>query len=158
MSTWRANITAALAAFRTVAEGAGSPVPEKDLMVDFCDAPHEAPKCLPAGKVAIYGFWGNGVWLKIGKAGPKSNARYTSQHYNTGSAQSTLARSLAECPTMRSVAGFDAARPGDWIKGSTYRVNILLPERYNGPVLALLEAYLHVRLKPRYEGRGVVHE
>lgn len=154
MSTWREDITAALAAFRTVSEGAGAPVSPQDIVVEFWDAPHTPPKSLPRGKVAVYSFWGNGAWLKIGKVGPKSAARYTSQHYNPGSAMSTLAQSLAECPTMRAVAGFDPQRPGDWIRGSTHRVNILLPDRYNGPVLALLEAYLHVRLKPRYEGRA----
>jgi hypothetical protein len=156
MSAWRNDITDALAAFRTVSDGAGAPISTQEIVVEFCDAPHTAPKSLPTGKVAVYGFWGSGSWLKIGKAGPKSNARYTSQHYHANSAPSTLARTLAECPDMRSQAGFDAERPGDWIRGSTHRVNILLTERYNGPVLALLEAYLHVRLRPRYEGRSNV--
>jgi hypothetical protein len=153
VSSWHYDIASSLEAFRTVAAGAGVPISPQEVTVEFCDAPHTAPRRLPSGKVAVYGFWGSGVWLKIGKAGPNSNARYTSQHYSPGSAPSTLARSLADCPDMRSVTGFDAERPGDWIKRSTHRVNILLPMKYNGPVLALLEAYLHVRLKPRYEGR-----
>lgn len=154
MGSWIDDISKAIASFRAVAESAGVDLCSADFTLEFCTAPHAPPKSLPRGKVAVYGFWGNGTWLKIGKAGPKSNARYTSQHYNVGSAMSTLAQSLADCPTMKAVPGFDSQRPGDWIKGSTHRVNILLPERHNGSVLALLEAYLHVRLRPRYEGRA----
>jgi len=102
--------------------------------------------------MAVYGFWNDGIWLKLGKAGPKSQARYTSQHYNKGNAQSTLAGSLTNDPQMRVVAGFDLQNPGAWIKVSTCRVNILLPSQRRKELLSLLEAFLHVRLRPRYEG------
>ncbi len=152
MHPWRDEIATALAAFHAVAESAGCRISPGEIVVEFCDAPHSAPKRLPTGRVAVYGFWCGGAWLKVGKVGPKSNARYTSQHYLPGSAISTLAGSLTKCPEMRSTTGFVAERPGDWIRRSTCRVNILIPERYNGAFLSLLEAYLHVRLKPRYEG------
>lgn len=47
--------------------------------------PHH-PKSLPDGMMGIYTFWYNGNFIKIGKAGPKSNARFFSQHYNPKSA------------------------------------------------------------------------
>jgi hypothetical protein len=89
--------------------------------------------------------------LKIGKAGPRSNARYVSQHYNAGSAKSTLAGSLAGDPHMLAVQGFDPLSAGDWIRQSTHRVNILMPASRRPELLSLLEAFLHVRLHPRYE-------
>ena len=152
MSDWRVDVTDALVAFSRVTELAGVQVNRNQIDVDFHDAPHRPPSSLPAGKMAIYGFWGLGRWLKIGMVGPKSQARYTSQHYKRGSAISTLAASLANDPAMADVAGLDPAAPGAWIRSSCHRVNILLPSALGRPVLALLEAFLHLRLRPRYEG------
>jgi len=42
--------------------------------------------------------------------------------------------------------------PGAWISAETHRVNILLSARREPELLALLEAFLHLRLRPRYEG------
>src|SRR5262249_45761660 len=56
-------------------------------------APHR-PSPLPPGWQGIYAFRFQGVWLKVGEAGPKSNARWVSQHYDPGRAMSTLAFSL----------------------------------------------------------------
>ncbi len=151
MSDWRTEMTEALGAFLTVAELAGAPIQQEELVADFGEAPHRPPSSLPEGKMAIYGFWAAGSWLKIGMAGPRSQARYTSQHYNPASAPSTLAASLARDPLIVGTSGFNVAAPGDWIKSSTHRVNILVPSGYGLPLLALLEAFLHVRLKPRYE-------
>lgn len=151
MTDWKTGIADALADFCKVAELAGVHVELAQFDVEFLDAPHRPPSSLPAGKMAIYGFWGLNQWLKIGMVGSKSKARYTSQHYNAGSALSTLAGSLAHDERMAEVAGFDAAVPGGWIKSSCNRVNILLPATIGRELLALLEAFLHVRLNPRYE-------
>lgn len=151
MSAWREDAETAIGVFLTVAELAGHPISLADLTIEYLSAPHRPPTRLPAGKMAVYGFWGDGCWLKIGKAGPNSKARYTSQHYNRGSAQSTLADSLAN-DTCLTVAGFDPSAPGVWIKAATHRVNILMPASGSRHSLSLLEAFLHLRLKPRYEG------
>ncbi len=151
MNDWRKEMEEALAAFITVVELAGDPIKLDDLQVEYWSAPHKAPSNLPAGKMAIYAFWWNDEWLKIGKAGPNSGPRYVSQHY-TGSAISTLAGSLANDPRMQEVHGFDRQHLGEWIKRSTCRVNILVSARKRKEVLSLLEAFLHVRLVPRYEG------
>jgi len=152
VSVWSGEIAEALAAFVTVADLAGAPIARGEIETEFLAAPHRPPAFLPAGKMAVYGFWWNGIWLKIGKAGPKSSARYTSQHYSLHSAQSTLAKSLAKDPDMLTVAAFDPRNPGPWIKRSTHRVNILLPSERPKELLSLLEAFLHLRLRPRYEG------
>ncbi|WP_239492727.1 hypothetical protein [Luteitalea sp. TBR-22] len=52
---------------------------------------------------------------------------------------------------MAAIAGFDPADAGAWIKSATHRVNILMPTSEPRELLALLEAFLHLRLRPRYE-------
>lgn len=151
MSGWREEIGEALAAFIEVATLAGAPLTPDDLQVELLPAPHKSPSRLPGGKMAIYAFWGDGCWLKIGMAGPNSNARYTSQHYNPGSAQSTLAASLVKWAGANPLQEFDLARPGDWMRASTHRANILLSSEFPRELLALLEAFLHLRLRPRHE-------
>ena len=152
MNRWQHEIEDAMSAFEQVASLAAMPISRAHWGPPECwPAPHEQPGSLPSGKMAIYGFWGDGAWLKIGMVGAKSQARYTSQHYNPGSARSTIAASLANDPRMRLVAGFDPERPGEWLKTHCHRVNILLDAKHGRPLLALLEAFLHVRLNPRYE-------
>ena len=152
MIAWCEEVDSAIVSFTTMAGLAGDPISEADFEVEYLPAPHRPPTRLPAGKMAVYGFWSNGTWLKIGKAGPNSKARYTSQHYNAGSAQSTLAGSLASDPRMLSVDGFNPQAVGNWIKAETHRFNILLSAGRRRELLALLEAFLHLRLRPRYEG------
>jgi hypothetical protein len=151
MGDWRSEMMSALAAFRMVAELGNTALSESDLEVEYLDAPHRSPTRLPSGKRAVYGFWGDGSRLKIGMAGPNSAARYTSQHYNARSALSTLAASLVASPRMAKVEEFDRTRPGDWIRASTHRVNILLPSEKPRELVSLLEAFLHLRLRPRHE-------
>jgi hypothetical protein len=148
---WKAGIEEALKEFVTVANLARVPVPLEDLQVEYLEAPHRPPRCLPLGKMAVYGFWRGGEWLKIGMAGPHSNARYTSQHYNPNSAGSNLAKSLCADGRMSDCPGFNPSAPGHWIKSATKRVNILLDSQHGTLLLKLLEAFLHVRLRPHYE-------
>jgi hypothetical protein len=152
MNSWQNDINQAVIAFITVAQLAGDPIQISDLQVEFLSAPHRPPSNLLAGKKAIYGFWWNGEWLKIGQAGKKSAARYTSHHYNPNSSNSNLAKSLANDPQMIASQGINLQNAGQWVKTSTCRVNILLPASRRKELLSLLESFLHVRLKPRYEG------
>ena len=151
MTDWKADIEEALKDFLTVASLARASVSLQDLQIEYLEAPHKPPRNLPAGKMAVYGFWHGGEWLKIGMAGPNSNARYTSQHYNPNSAGSTLAASLVNDRSMSGWPDFNPNAPGDWIKSATNRVNILMDSKHHALLLALLEAFLHLRLRPRYE-------
>ena len=151
MKQWKDEMDSALRAFGTVAELAGCSLPDDEPTREDLPAPHR-PRSMPAGMMAVYCFWGNGEWLKIGKAGPKSNARYVSQHYGKNRALSSLAGSLCADSRMSTVPSFDPENPGEWIKASTHRVNLLLPAGRHASVLSLLEAFLHARLRPRYEG------
>jgi hypothetical protein len=152
MIDWRTEIDQALTDFIVVAELAGHPITATNLEREYLVAPHRAPSKLPAGKMAVYCFWGDRSWLKVGKVGPKSQARYTSQHYNPAGALSTLAGSLVRDANMKTVRDFEELTPGNWIRSFTHRVNILLPASAGPAILSLLEAFLHARLAPRYEG------
>jgi len=147
---WREDVGSALRDFAAVSELAGERADLGHADVEFLRAPHK-PGSLPKGKMAVYGFWWDGTWLKIGKAGEKSNARYVSQHY-TGNAPSSLAGSIRNDERMRCISDLDGKDLAAWIKRETSRVNILLPATRNKALMSLLEAFLHVRLHPRYEG------
>lgn len=112
--------------------------------------PH-APKALPRGKMGVYAFVYNDEFLKIGKAGPRSGARFTSQHYQAAGAPSTLAKSLLADADMAHL-GLTEASVGEWIRQNTRRIDILLDERLGVFTLELIEAALHYRYEPRYEG------
>jgi len=138
--------------FERVADLAGVPLAPGTITIERLPAPHRPPSRLPGGKMAVYVFTYAGDTLKVGKAGANSQARYISQHYNPGSAQSTLAASILG---DRTRYGLDDAREtdiGPWIKANVDRVNLLVDERAGIPVLTLLETFLHCRLRPRYEG------
>ncbi len=149
---WREDIHSALTDFCVVSELARDKLSLSDATVEYLSAPHR-PRPLPAGKMAVYGFCLNGSWLKIGEVGPNSGPRYVSQHY-TGSARSTLAGSIRkdQSPSMKQAADLDKASLAAWIKCETSRVNILLLESRGRQLRLLLEAFLHTRLRPRYEG------
>jgi len=141
----------ALRDFAQVAQLAREPLDEGELEAGYYPAPHMPPSSLLPGFMAVYCFCYSDVWLKIGKAGPKSGPRYTSHHYRT-SAPSTLAKSLIADPRMKLVVEFDPEEPREWICAHTNRVNILLPATRNRTLLSLLESFLHARFRPRYEG------
>ena len=150
---WREKIRSALRDFSTVSELAGDRTDIEYEDVEFLSAPHAPPTHLPTGKMAVYGFWIDDKCLKIGKAGSKSNQRYTYQHYNIKSANSTLAKSIMQDPSLSEhIEGLDKDVLREWIKRETSRVNILLPSTKSKHILSLLESFLHVRLHPKYEG------
>jgi len=138
--------------FRQVAAFAGVPLDENAIAVEVLPAPHRPPSNLPKGKMAVYVFSYRGQALKVGKVGPKSQARYVSQHYRAGSAQSTLAASLLKNGELIGVVGLAADQVSDWIKQSTDRVNYIVDADVGIAVLTLLEAFLQCRLNPVFEG------
>ena len=138
--------------FMAVAQLAGAALPPGAITVEKLPAPHAPPTRLPAGRMAVYVFAKGPDVLKVGKVGAKSQARYTSQHYNPASVMSTLAASILADRAQHSLTDDDAARVGHWIRNTVERVNFLIDEHLGIRVLTLLEAFLQCRLKPRYEG------
>ena len=120
--------------------------------LDFTDAPHEQPQALLGGQRAVYLFFRGDEWLRIGQT--SQGPRFTSQHYGVNRTGSTLAKDVWE---NRSEIGFSGNKGdvGDWIKRNCGRANVLFPADWPESFARLLEAYLHYRLTPRFEGRRV---
>ena len=138
--------------FRQVAELAGFSLAAGDFCVESFPAPHRPPTRLPAGKMAVYLFGHQGRVLKIGKAGPNSKARYTSQYYSPRAARSTLAASLLTRGDEVGIRGIADSTVGDWSRHNTDRHNFLLDSGYPIRLLTLLESFLQCRLDPVFEG------
>ena len=140
--------------FRKVAALAGVRLTDSNISIEVLNAPHKPPTKLPPGKMAVYVFAYGDKVLKVGKVGPRSNARYTSQHYNPGSAPSTLAASLLAGGESVGLRGVSKDTVSQWIKENTERVNFLLDKELGIHVLTLLESYLHCKLHPVFEGHA----
>lgn len=156
MNNWKRDIIDAISDFEKVTSAAKIEVSTDDYQLEPLSDVHIQPK-LPKGRAAVYGFWGDGEWLKIGHAGPKTAARYESQHYNPDSNGSTFAKSLLRHHQVSEIDGFTPENPKKWILASTHRFNVLFKhdENHNSDRLRkLLEAFLIARLEPRYEGRS----
>lgn len=138
--------------FRQVVGLAGVMIGVSEIETQILQARHHPPSHLPKGKMAVYVFNYGTTTLKVGKAGSKSNARYTSQHYNAGSAPSTLAATLLKSGADIGIDTLTTETVGPWIKKHTTRLNFLLNADYGSAVLTLFEAYVQCRLKPKFEG------
>ena len=118
---------------------AGVEVPATALTVESLPTPHSPPSGLPRGKMAVYVFSLKGQCLKVGKVGPKSQARYTSQHYNPQSSNSNLAKSLLSARSELGLSDLSESNASAWIKSNVDRMNFLLDAGFGIPVLTLLE-------------------
>jgi len=151
------NLDNLISDFIKVAELSGFSIVRKDILHERQTAPHK-PNSLPGNYFAVYVFslpeFENQV-LKVGKVGPKSNARYLSQHYNPNSSMSNLAKSLLSSNFFREnkIEKPTEGNVGDWIKENTDRENFLFLDKPNTQALVnLFEIFLQSRLKPRFEG------
>jgi hypothetical protein len=98
----------------------------------------------------VYSFIYKDRFLKIGKAGPNSKARFTNQHYNF-SVKSTLSKSLLKDIEMKKVLPLNKNDIGKWVKVNTRRVDFLLDENLGPFILTFVEAYLQLKYEPKYE-------
>jgi len=129
---------------------AGVSLDTANIAIDDLGCPH-TQKGLPSRKMAIYTFQMNGQFLKIGKAGSNSNARFRSHHYNPSRAKSNLAKSLL-CDKEMAKYNLDNANIEDWIRNNIHRIDILIDKDVDIFVLNFLESFLHCKFKPKYEG------
>jgi hypothetical protein len=116
--------------------------------------PHVPPPFLPLDTMAVYAFFLDDQALKVGMVDRNSEARYTYQHYSPGAAPSTLAKSILARPEAVGAPDLHPSSVGDWIRINTDRVNFIIPASNGRPIAALLEAFLHVRWHPTFEGRS----
>ena len=135
----------------------GMSISKKEINHQYLPAPHK-PSNLPTGKQAVYIFsfpLPSALVLKIGKVGPKSNARFLSQHYNPKSSRSNLATSLLNNPKVWKLQGIqppNESNVGAWIKRYVDRDNFLIPSSKDKLLLSLFEIFLQCRLQPYFEG------
>lgn len=149
-------------AFREAALKCGLQCPVGIITHEAQYAPHK-PHSLPPGKGGVYVFSLSSSWgklcpagpdrvLKIGKAGPKSNARFQSQHYGVGRADSTLAGTLVESRLLWPYLGIEGLEDaGEWIKCYCDRDNFYLDAAYTN-LLAHLERYIRATVGSVFEG------
>ena len=108
------------------------------------------PQALPNGKIAVYTFYYNGKFLKIGQANLKSRARYQSHHYRINAGRSTLARSLINDPDMNIIVNENNVT--QWIKDNCERYDVIIDGNKHGKMtLNFIEGMLHYYYKPKYE-------
>ena len=127
----------------------------EELDYRFQYAPHERPQPLRNNQRAIYIFFRGSQWFRIGQT--DYSARFTSQHYGTKRAGSTLAKDVRSHSNELGFNGTDD-EIGGWILLNCGRANLRLPVQEVEPkeseyFAKLLESYLHYRLGPRFEGR-----
>lgn len=148
-----AAVKAALRDFRRCLAAASveTPPPELAYELDIRWPPHRAPGALRGRGAVCSFFWPErGEFLKVGKAGSGTEPRYRYQHYGD-KAGSTLFKDLrANCRELGVPCEDEALR--DWMHENLARADILLAPGYDELVLSLLEAFLHLRWRPRYEG------
>ena len=142
---------------------AGCPLKKDTIDIAWSPAPHKRPGTLSIGKQAAYCFLLGSTWLKVGKAGPNSGPRFVSHHYYCN-APSTLAKSILAAKDRvlellkKELQGeFGAVNEttiGKWLEINTSRLNVLIPAQAGPHVLSLVEAFLHCRLQPIFEGHG----
>ena len=133
-----------------VFDSLGKPLDKTKYQIVDRKVPH-TPKSLLPHQMGIYAFYYNNEFLKIGKVGVKSNARFFSQHYNPKSSMSNLAKSILQDEKMKSLK-LNEENISQWIKDNCQRIDILLDEELGIFTLDLIEAVLHFVYQPRYEG------
>lgn len=148
-----------IADFVHVAILAGFELDMADIEYEVLEAPHRRPSTLRPGKQAVYVFCTASHCLKVGKVGSRSAARFTYQHYNPGSARSSLALSLINQWTVLQddvrlawENEVTASNVGAWIEQNTTRYHFFIDEAQPRLLLSLLEVFLQCRLRPLFEG------
>jgi hypothetical protein len=150
-------------AFIQVAQLARVSLDHADVCPEVLPPPHKRPRNLPPGSQAVYAFLLADRCLKVGKVGPITQARFTSQHYGMNT-PSTLAKSilanrqrfagLLPPEWRKEVEGLDESSVGAWIQHDTTRLDLFLPTATGALALSLQEAFVQCRLNPLFEGTG----
>lgn len=131
----------------------GYAFPSKSYYIEDAGCPHKLSS-LPKGYAAVYVFVyrteNKYEYLKIGKANVNSAARFTSQHYGF-STSSTLAKSICNDDEFRQI-GINKENVKEWMINNLHRINIFIGEEHGKAATELVEAILHYKFRPRYEG------
>lgn len=145
------EISVLLEDFHKVAQLASVPLTPESISFEVLP-PSKHPSNLPLGKAAVYIFAWKDEYLKVGKVGSKSKARFTSQHYNPNSSASNLAKSVLGDLEKLGLTDITESNVGDWVKNNCHRINFFVDVNCGMYAVTLLEVFLQCRLNPRYEG------
>ncbi|MDG4813401.1 hypothetical protein P8629_10310 [Hydrogenovibrio sp. 3SP14C1] len=138
-----------------------------EVFQEFMDSgPTHNPTSLQTGMCGVYAFVAGEHCFKVGKAGPKSKARWNSHHYNLDeTTPSTMPKSIfkyrgpfKQCfpeGKHREIDELNKENIQQWIKENMSRMEFLIEDQGDGFALNLLEALVQFHLKPLFEGRHV---
>lgn len=116
----------------------------------FYQGLNHKPYALPKGKIAVYTFYYDNQFLKIGQANINSKARYQSHHYHIKSGSSTLANSLLDDDTMNGIVS--TSNVTKWIKTNCERFDVIIDgSKHDKMTLNFVEGLLHYYYRPKYE-------
>lgn len=127
----------------------GNPITTKDFTIFHQPLNHFSP-ALPKGKMAVYTFVFNDVFLKVGQANHRSKARYQSHHYYIKSGKSTLANRLIKDPAMSAIVNQSSVT--GWIRTNCERFDVLIDAKLGKITLNFIEGLLQYKYRPKYEG------
>ena len=127
----------------------GSPITNEDFTIIHQPLNHFSPT-LPKGKMAVYTFVFNDVFLKVGQANQRSKARYQSHHYHLRSGKSTLANRLINDPFMSATVNKNNVTV--WIRSNCERYDVLIDAKLGKITLNFIEGLLQYKYQPKYEG------
>ncbi|MBL1270858.1 MAG: hypothetical protein COB25_000275 [Oceanospirillales bacterium] len=130
------------------------------------NGPTHSPTSLQSGMCGVYAFMAGEDCFKVGKAGPKSKARWNSHHYNLDeTTPSTMPKSIIKYKPRfkrsfpeekhREIDELSKENIQEWIKENMSRMEFLIEDQGDGFALNLLEALVQFYLKPIFEGRHV---
>ncbi len=159
------NPSEAIASFMSAGEAAQLLPPDLDIRHEVQLAPHRPPRSLPTGFAAVYVFSlseeygltcqaGSHRTLKVGMVGPKSAARFTSQHYLPRSSMSNLAKSLTSERILWPYLGItdlDEGNVKNWMLANLDRDHFFVPAS-EVRTERQLERFLRGQLGPVFEG------
>ena len=147
------DITYTMEYIEEIARNLGDILPNESYYIEDEGCPHIQPS-LPNGYAAIYIFtYGTDKeyeCLKIGKVNVNSAARFKSQHYGF-SAPSTLAKSICKDKKFAQM-GINEDNVKKWMLNNLHRINVFINAEQGKAITELVEAILHYRFRPRYEG------
>ena len=125
---------------------------------------HE-PTTLGRSKCGVYVFLNDSHCFKVGKAGPKSQARWNSHHYCLDeTTPSTLPKSILKnkpkfkkCFPADKHSGIDDIKKENiraWITNNLSRIELVIPKQEDRFALSLLESIAQYELRPIFEGNS----
>lgn len=137
----------------------GNEIDMTKLAFIFNDKGHDKPRS-KKDCMYIYSFWHDDFNepLKIGKDCSITKNRYKVYHYNPNSTKSNLAKSILSNYDMVNKYSINEKNISEWMHNNLYRIDIEMPfyteKGFDIFTLELIEAVLHYKYRPIFEGRN----